>query len=913
MRRKYGHWAIAPLGLGILLGAVDIPLGQTKTAIAQTITQSEYQTQLQTLTTAAQTLEQQGQQPLAEAKYAEASQLVLTTAREILATIIPSIGVEHPALPYAQQALDLADKSNNAVLAAESLNLIGDIQFISGGTGNARRSHQQAIARLQGAGVNSVAAQAALANSTLHLGKIEQAVVNYSQANSLMREALGTFQTINDSEGMILAHQFLGDLARRQRQIPEASEQYRQALRLAQDTNQVSTQGEILLILGELRQGDRQYDQARQLFQEALATTQTSNQLQQRGKALNRLGSLALREGQYTLAAERYTEALTAAEQAGDLTEQGSILRNLSISYHEQGQDQEAFTYLQRSALVYNQMGLRALEAEALAEMAATQKLLGNPELAIIFYKQAVQVIETLREDLQILPEAERAIIPRVFAPVYRQLGDLLLATDRVAEAQQAVDLLKVQELDEYTRSVEIPEEFGEKGVTVLPAEQPILQQYNPLRDQAIALGKELLALRQIPAVERTAAQTTRITALSQQQQALTRDFSRFTQSAAVQEAMVDISTTAQEQNLNLNTLRRVADNLRNLEEQAIIFYPLVLENRLELIVASAYAPPIRHTVQVSKQELQDTIMALRQGLTTERRDTYMEPARQLYNWLIAPIEGDLQAAAVTTIIYAPDDQLRYVPLAALHDGDRWLIERFRVNNITAASLTDFTRHPSGELTILAGAFTDGQYEIQAGTRDYSFAGLPFAAAEVESIAQEIPGTMTLFDGDFSKGGTVPLMDSYRIVHFATHAAFVPGDPKDSFILFGNGDRLTMAEVQESWFLSNVELIVLSACQTAVGGELGNGEEILGFGYLMQDAGAQAAIASLWSVSDGGTQALMTHFYQQLQGGNMSKAEALRQAQLAMIRGELTVGGQAIANAAHPYYWSPFILIGNGL
>ena len=117
--------------------------------------------------------------------------------------------------------------------------------------------------------------------------------------------------------------------------------------------------------------------------------------------------------------------------------------------------------------------------------------------------------------------------------------------------------------------------------------------------------------------------------------------------------------------------------------------------------------------------------------------------------------------------------------------------------------------------------------------------------------------------------------------------------------------------VQDSWFLTNVELIVLSACQTAVGGELGNGEEILGFGYLMQDAGARAAIASLWSVSDGGTQVLMNDFYRRLRSG-ASKSEALQQAQIAMIKGNLTAG-ESLPNPSHPYYWSPFILIGNGL
>jgi len=153
-------------------------------------------------------------------------------------------------------------------------------------------------------------------------------------------------------------------------------------------------------------------------------------------------------------------------------------------------------------------------------------------------------------------------------------------------------------------------------------------------------------------------------------------------------------------------------------------------------------------------------------------------------------------------------------------------------------------------------------------------------------------------------------------VHLATHAAFVVGKPEDSFILFGNGDRVNFRNVS-TWSLPNVDLVVLSACETGLGGKLGNGEEILGFGYQMQQTGARAAIASLWSVDDGGTQALMSAFYNILSGKKLTKTEALRQAQISLINGYSVKTGNAtarqVSNFSHPYYWAPFILIGNGL
>lgn len=206
----------------------------------------------------------------------------------------------------------------------------------------------------------------------------------------------------------------------------------------------------------------------------------------------------------------------------------------------------------------------------------------------------------------------------------------------------------------------------------------------------------------------------------------------------------------------------------------------------------------------------------------------------------------------------------------------------------------------------------------------------------MSNLQAKVPKTTLLLNQDFNRATILPQMRSNTVVHLATHAAFVSGQPESSFILLGNGERITLQDIR-SWNLPNVDLVVLSACETGLGGQLGNGEEILGFGYRMQRTGARAAIASLWQVSDGGTQVLMNAFYDHLLTGS-SKTAALQAAQIDLIRGTATVDinrdrGIAVqftdeadntvdANRStpapaptleHPYYWAPFILIGNGL
>ena len=278
---------------------------------------------------------------------------------------------------------------------------------------------------------------------------------------------------------------------------------------------------------------------------------------------------------------------------------------------------------------------------------------------------------------------------------------------------------------------------------------------------------------------------------------------------------------------------------LDRLDENAVILHPLILPDRLELILVTRYGPPIRRTVPVNQQDFQRAIAKFRRNLMTNRRPVpFVYPmAKQFYDWLIKPIERDLQSAEAQTIIYAADGQLRYIPLAALYDGDRWLIERFGINNVTAVSLTNFDGEHSDEPQVLAGAFADGNYSFHVRDRPFEFSGLPFAGREVEKLANTIEDTTKLLDKEFSPEATVPHMNKYHIIHFATHAAFVKGHPEESFILFGNGDRVSLHDI-ENWSLPDVDLVVFSACETAVGGIEGNGHEILGFGYQIQRTGA---------------------------------------------------------------------------
>ncbi|MCX7596381.1 MAG: CHAT domain-containing protein [Fischerella sp.] len=660
--------------------------------------------------------------------------------------------------------------------------------------------------------------------------------------------------------------------------------------------------------------------------------TQTSTQDRSQSEEIERFNHEAIqlaRQNRFQNALEKLQTALTISSDTGDRSWEAATFNNIGRVYQQQGQfSQAARSYLQ--ALTINkELSLNEkTPGQAHIALGKTYSNLGylyaiqnQPELAIFFYKGCVNNREKARLNPDAFSAQQLDAYNLTVPQTYYALGKGLLKGDRVAEGQRIMDLIKVEELEGYIQNVRGNQKTV-KGIELTPAEKTIKQKADQTFDKAILLGKELTKLRQIPPEERSPEQKQRIQQLVKTQQQMLDEFNNFINSPDVKAQFEQINRQARRQNLDLQSINEIRDNLAQLPKKSVLLYPLVLEDSLELVLVTPDSPPIHRTVAVKKESLQQAILAFRQALENPSLDIE-KPARQLYDWLIKPIEKHLAQAETQTIIYAPDGQLRYIPLAALHDGKQWLVQRYSLNYITAASLTNFNTPPSSNLRILAAAFTKGSYQVKVANRQQTFSGLPFAAKEVEYLVATVPQTKKILDAAFSPEMTVPQMDDFTIVHMATHAAFVVGKPEDSFILFGNGERATLKDVA-TWSLPRVDLVVLSACETGLGGKLGNGEEILGFGYQIQKTGARSAIASLWAVDDGGTQALMSAFYDLLTSGKLTKAEALRQAQITLIAGNRSSPSLQQArsinsptpltdNLSHPYYWAPFILIGNGL
>jgi CHAT domain-containing protein len=841
-----------------------------------------------------------------------------------------SLGNYPKAIEFQMQSLAIAREIKNRLGEGQSLGNLGLAYYSLGNYPKAIEFQMQRLAI-----AHEIKDRQGEGQSLGNLGLAYYSLGNYPKAIEFQMQNLAIAREIKDRQGEGAALGNLGIAYDTLGNYPKAIEFHQQRLAIARETQNRLGEGQSLGNLGLAYYSLENYPKAIEFQMQSLAIAREIKDRLGEGQALGDLGLAYYSLGNYPKAIEFQMQSLAIAREIKDRQGEGNALRNLGIAYDALRNYPKAIELQMQSLTITREISYRNGEALGLTNLAKTLENQNQTALAIIFYKQAVNIRESIRKDLRSFPIEQQKIYTESVAYSYRSLADLLLQQNRILEAQQVLDLLKIQELQDYLRTVR-GNATTAKGLDILQPEQQILAKYDTLQNSAIQLGQELSTLQQTPEPNRTPTQQQRITQLKALQEDLNRQFNDFINSEAVQTPIAQLNPSTLRQTVDLADLDALRDNLRQLN--AVLLYPLILPDRLELIITTPDSAPLRRTVKVSNTELNKTILEFRQQMqacetkpcTAADTETTQAISQKLYAWLIKPLEADLKQANAQSIIYAPDGQLRYIPLAALHDGKKWLAQSLRVNNITAKSLDSLAPQSStSPLKVLAGAFTQGNYQFNVGPQQFNFDGLPFARKEITQLVAAVPGTTHFLDKSFSLATIKPRMNEYNVLHLATHAAFLPGQPENSFILFGNGDRATLSDIA-NWSLFNVDMVILSACETGLGMKLGDGVEILGLGYQFQNRGVKATIASLWQVNDESTQILMNTLYAQLKQGNTSKAEALRQAQLTLIQGkgqtssknragitvQPTTGKEASQPTAidhsHPYYWAPFILIGNG-
>jgi filamentous hemagglutinin family protein len=339
--------------------------------------------------------------------------------------------------------------------------------------------------------------------------------------------------------------------------------------------------------------------------------------------------------------------------------------------------------------------------------------------------------------------------------------------------------------------------------------------------------------------------------------------------------------------------------------------------DQLDLVLLTPNSKPIYKHLDIPHGELQKIAKEFRyevREVQNSQTDSYKPFAQQLYKWLIQPLESELKRQQIQTLLFSLDAELRLIPLAALHDGNQFLIENYSIASIPSISLTDTHHHTLKDSLVLAmGASEFPHTQLKP---------LPSVPLELSLITEQLWQGTAFLNEQFQLDNLryQRQQNRFDIVHLATHASFPTYGTKNPYIQFWN-HQVSLDELRKAeWYAQpTVQLLVLSACETAIGDK----DNEMGFAGLAVSAGVQSALASLWRVNDVGTLTFMREFYHHLAQDPITvKAEALRQAQLAMLQGNLHLTSSKLTSPSlsentknqtlsHPYYWAGFTLIGS--
>jgi len=336
------------------------------------------------------------------------------------------------------------------------------------------------------------------------------------------------------------------------------------------------------------------------------------------------------------------------------------------------------------------------------------------------------------------------------------------------------------------------------------------------------------------------------------------------------------------------------------LDQTSAIFYNIILQDRLEVIVALPEQPLRHYSTTLSQSEIESNLEELRATLASPRERVFnkkrLNLSRKVYNWLIYPIAEELKKNNIKNLVFISDGALRNIPFSILHDGKQYLIENYSIAIAPSLQLIDPKALVRKQIQILGGGISEARQ---------GFPALPNVITELERIQSQIPSSILLRNESFtdSKLEQQVKESSYQVVHLATHGEF-SSQAIGTFVLTWN-DRLNVDQLNnilrsDKKQIRPIELLVLSACRTAAGDK----KAALGLAGMAVRAGARSTIASLWYVNDEATTLLMSKFYEQLSNNKITKSEALRNAQLAVLSNK---------SFSHPYYWSAFVLLGNWL
>ena len=895
----------------------------------------------------------------------------------ITADALTQVGQSDAALHDATEALSISTKLGDVAAEASAVRAQGEAVYLESKE-KALQYFQKALLLSQQAG--DLKSQAILLNDE------GAALQDSGSPFDIFHQALSIEDRIGDCRDKEDTLTNLATLERDRGQIRNALEHFNDAIALEGQVGDRTSQAQTLHQLGDFHWEIGDLGQALTLFNQAL---QIKKQVGDVDSAAETLGAIAGvdRDAKLPSAALRaYLQVLPTVERAKDAPWRVMILNNLGTVEADLHNKVEARAYYNKSAQLalssgdqvtpaFTAWGIGELEqADALLNYFQSVRLAREfeqsdlegevdsslmdhfrarhqPNVAIFFGKRAIDQFQALRRSMGTMSNDLTSSFLQRKSSTYRVIAEILIDQRRLIEAQQVLDLLKIQQYSDYVG--EQPSTLSQ-GLPRSPREAPLEQQFEVQLKRLVDLDKALRTdenakPRQTQVILRArAALRTAEAGCNSFLQTLNRQLESKEGPAAGVETVTGVQLPLQK--------------LIDANPHLAALYTLESADRY-LVIAITHAGRLSRSFGISQANL-DTKCQQFLDLIKDPGNDPIQPSQDLFAIILGPVQKDLQAAGASTLLWSLDGSLRFIPIAALQDGQthRYLIEDYVNVNLSPISRSlESTPRFEGATAIGLG---DSRVTLD-GLRT-----LPSVPAELNSVVADpdVPGShgvlpgKILLNSQFTEKAMEKALQSQAVVHIATHFVLQPGNDDLSYLLLGGKDqdsagyRYSMAEFAKSndLHIDGTKLLTLSACETAAenkrnvcfeqnkssvivakcddekSNQREDGVVMEGMSELVLQKGAESVLSSLWSVNDTSTSQIMADFYRRWvgSGGKLTKAEALRKAELDLLhgrvapqsgtnnRGVIAVDEDAPDQSglpiyAHPYYWAPFVLTGN--
>jgi tetratricopeptide (TPR) repeat protein/CHAT domain-containing protein len=886
--------------------------------------------------------------------------------------VYDALGQTQKALDYFTQALAIQREVGNRRTEATTLNNIGVVYSALGEKQKALEYYNQVLPIRREVGDRDGEAMTLITIGMAYddLGQKQKALDYYNQSLPILRQ-------VEDRSGEATALTNIGKVYDDLGQKQKALDYFNQALPIRREVGKPAGEAATLANLGAVYLALGQKQKALEYFNQALLIWREVGDRNGEATILGNLGAVYDDLGQKQKALDYYNQALKILREVGNRNVEAITLTNIGTVYYALGQKQKALEYFDQAAPIQREVGDRSGEAvtlnnigEVYDDLGEKQKALTNemaalslaravsdpdiegsigaalmeyfrdehsPEVAIFFGMDAVNSFQQIRKNISGMDKNLQAGFAKSKSGAYRELAELLVQADRLGEAEQVLDLLKEQELKEVVRGASGGEAAKVEPMKLSAAQQKAqIELASPEKTAEALTGLSVEYATLLAKEKRTPEEDARMKTLETSIEKGNTEVSAFFKNTLYPDLAQKVGT--QDANALLSKekseVSRLQNTLADLGTGVMGIRLLLGDQHAYAIVVTARTRE-KFELKATPAELRSKVLQVRDELRSPSSNPKPHLA-ELYAMVVAPLENELKALGqdasgkdhVPTLLWSLDGVMRYLPIAALYDGQHYMLERF--NNVL------FTPESYGHMNGSSGV-SGAKLRVLAMGLSKSYGGLPALPGvmpELEAVVHDpsapnshgpmegilLPNDQFTFAALKSELGSGKI---FPVVHIASHFVEEAGSGDEPYLMMAGenageagGYGLTLSRMEDSAIsFHGTQLLTLSACSTAKGDAVQDGQEMDSLGMVAQQKDAQAVLATLWDVNDASTGKLMSDFYSRwVAHPAEGKAEALREAQLALLRGSTTEQAKNTSHDAgysHPFYWAPFVLIGN--